>query len=183
MQLGNDIVDLKVDALVHPRFRERILNETEKRLYPQLDDDAEIWRLWAAKEAAFKAHRQKKNAVSFFVPKRWIVDLTDRKVRFRDEVYHLHLEETPDYIHAIASSDDRRFECLVTSEIEEIPIDRQSVLSRDLRLRAGLGNQLIKDEGGIPRLTVGGQEIPYSLSHHGRHIAIVHAIKSDLTEP
>lgn len=175
MRLGNDIVDLKIDARVHPRFLSRILHPTEKLLYPALRHPADIWRIWAAKEAAFKAHRQGTGCVNFLVPSRWLVDLQLNKVFFDDEEYRLSFEETDDYILATARSKDSPFTSKIFSSTRELDAKEQETESRSLREQLGL-NQPIKDSAGVPRMTLNGQTTPYSLTHHGRHVAISHGL-------
>ena len=171
MRLGNDIVDLKIDAEVHPRFVDRILHPVERILYSGLSRPEDIWRIWAAKEAAFKAHRQGEDCVDFLVPRRWLVDLQLGRVFFGDEEYWLSFEETDDYILATARSEDQPFSGRISSSSEELKHDEQRAEAQRLREELGL-NSPVKDSGGIPRVMADGRAIPYSLTHHGRHVAV-----------
>ncbi|MES2744973.1 MAG: 4'-phosphopantetheinyl transferase superfamily protein [Bdellovibrionota bacterium] len=170
MRLGNDIVDLKCDAEIHPRFVQRILHPVEKVLYSGLSEAVDIWRIWAAKEAAFKAHRQGPSPVGFFIPSRWLVDLQLQKVFFGDEEYLLRFEVTADYIHATARSEDRPYSGRIYSSESELLPEEQKQKGQTLREELGLAKEAFKDAGGIPRLA-----FPYSLTHHGRHVAVVRA--------
>jgi phosphopantetheinyl transferase (holo-ACP synthase) len=173
MRLGNDIVDLKFDAHIHPRFVSRILHPMEKLQYPGLVESKDIWAIWAAKEAAFKAYRQGQSANRFFIPNRWRVDLLGARVLFEDESYLLNLEFTQDYIYAIARSEDFPFVSRVVTATLELSPEEQCTKAQELRSALNLPQTVQKDKEGIPRLSV-----PYSLTHHGRHIAVAHGCLS-----
>lgn len=176
MRLGNDIVDLKIDAGIHPRFVQRILHPVEKVLYPGLSETRLVWRIWAAKEAAFKAHRQGENAVGYLIPNRWLVDLQLNKVFFGDEEYLLSFEETEDYVLAIARSEDFAFETKIHSAESELNPSQQKRVAQALREAIGLTYPPVKDEGGIPRYWHEGHVLPFTQTHHGRHIAVARGI-------
>ncbi len=77
--VGNDVVDLRdSDArpdTLHPRFDARVFTPAE-RLALERSEDAtrQRWRLWSAKEAAYKVAR-KLDASSTFSPSRFEVEL------------------------------------------------------------------------------------------------------------
>ena len=72
--LGNDVVDLD-DAesdttTLSPRWLERVYTARERRLIDDAADTSRMhWRLWAAKEAAFKWARQVRPRTIFSPPK------------------------------------------------------------------------------------------------------------------
>ncbi|MBC7660676.1 MAG: 4-phosphopantetheinyl transferase family protein [Chitinophagaceae bacterium] len=175
MQLGNDIVDLKIDSTIRPRFIERILHPEEVLRYPTIQNDPVlVWTLWAAKESAFKAYRQ--NNMRYFIPNLWAVDLQNNRVQFGTQSWILKVECTGDAVAATCSSSEMDFISVVrTSETELSPRD-QSALSRDvlkeLTQRYAPRAVLSKDEGGVPRLTMDDEIIPFSMSHHGRHVFV-----------
>lgn len=174
MRLGNDIVDLKVDAEIHPRFLSRILHPVEKTLYPGLSEARFIWVIWAAKEAAFKAHRQGPDPVGFLIPRQWLVDLQLNKVFFGDEEYWITFESNSEYVMATACSENKTFRSQVISSESELNHAQQISLAQSLRNGLFEEFDLEKDKGGIPILRVKGQRRPYSLTHHGRHLAIAY---------
>ncbi len=172
MRLGNDIVDLKIDAHIHPRFLERILHPEEKKAYSGLKDSKEIWKIWAAKEATFKAHRQGPNPLGFLIPSRCQVDLQTMQAYLNHECYELKLEITEDYIHVLSQSECFPTETGIRGDCEELSPSRSQELANELRRSLGILQLPPKDAGGIPRLLIGGERRPYSLSHHGRFVAI-----------
>ncbi len=181
MQLGNDIVDLKIDAEIHPRFLERILHEEEQRRYPDLSARPElVWTLWAAKEAAFKAFRQ--SEMRFFLPNRWNVDLAKSCVAFEERRWILNIEQTSDSVFATCASEAFATHSEIFSAASELLPKEQAKHSRELLdsilARYAPGAQLHKDAGGVPRLTLNQQTLPFSISHHGRHILVSLALTS-----
>lgn len=177
MRLGNDIVDLKIDADVHPRFLNRILHPNERSRYADQVGNNFIWKLWAAKEAAFKAHRQKPSPEGFFIPNRFNVDFERASVSFQDEVYILDILETEEFVLAIARSEDFTFSSGILTSDEELSPPEQRQQAALLRKNLGLSEAPpAKDEIGIPRCYENGEAIPYSLSQHGRHTSIVRGV-------
>ena len=175
MQLGNDIVDLKIDAEIHPRFLDRILHPDERILYPGIADDPKlVWTLWAAKESAFKAFRQ--SSMRFFLPNRWKVDLKNSRVQFETQSWILGIHSSEDAVWATSASNDFEFVSEMRSGDHELSPREQSEMSRallqDLLQRYAPDAVLHKDEGGVPRLTLNGHLIPFSMSHHGRHVHV-----------
>ena len=61
--VGNDIVDLRDpqsrSESLHPRFDTRVFSERERRIIGEAADSERVrWKLWAAKEAAYKLMRK-----------------------------------------------------------------------------------------------------------------------------
>ncbi len=82
--IGNDVVDLRDrDArpeTLHPRFDARVFSPAERLALERSEDpDRQRWRLWSAKEAAYKLAR-KLDPSSTFSPSRFEVEL-DRDSR------------------------------------------------------------------------------------------------------
>ena len=71
MIVGNDIVDLELAGEPSPRFVARVLAPEERRASTRA---ADVWRRWAAKEAAFKALARRDPGLPF-VHARFVVDL------------------------------------------------------------------------------------------------------------
>ena len=75
--IGNDVVDLRDPdadfASFSPRFDVRVFSASERRrIQASADPEACRWRLWAAKEAVFKAAR-KADPGAVFSPRRFEV--------------------------------------------------------------------------------------------------------------
>ncbi len=185
MQLGNDIVDLKVDSGIRPRFVERILHPEERERYPGIEDDELlVWSLWAAKESAFKAFRQAN--MRYFLPNRWNVDLKASRVQFETQSWNLEINRSEDAVWAmsISASPQALSSYTIVSEMrsgtEELSPKEQGEQGRailhDLLKRHDLDAVLQKDEHQIPRLLYKDQVLPYSMSHHGRHVFVCLAV-------
>lgn len=175
MQLGNDIVDLKIDSEIHPRFLERILHPEERTLYSGIEHDPWlIWTLWAAKESAFKAFRQ--SNMRYFLPNRWKVDLKNSRVQFETQSWILEVHRSEEAVWATSASTGFEFVSEMRSGDHELSPREQSergrALLQELVERYAPGAVLHKDEGAVPRLTLHGQLLPFSMSHHGRHVHV-----------
>jgi len=118
--VGNDVVDLRdsdSDATTHPRrFDERVFSPAERTMIRESAGSAESggttrlrWRLWAAKEAAFKAAR-KLDAATVFSPRRFEVEfsgahagrVTHRRKGGAVECFELAWWHDDDAVHAVA---------------------------------------------------------------------------------
>jgi phosphopantetheinyl transferase (holo-ACP synthase) len=120
LRIGNDIVDLldpeAHPGAVHPRFVARILAESETRSEaPQTNALRPVWRLWACKEAAYKAVARDHPGLPFS-PRSFEVELgpPDRRapgcrrhccVRWQGRVLCGEVEETARWIHAVVCED------------------------------------------------------------------------------
>ena len=113
-RVGNDVVDLRdpdSNPQTHPRrFDERVFSLDERRLLEEAPDELPLrWRLWSAKEAAFKAARKRDRAV-VFSPPRFEVEVRgpgESRVTYRasegvSERFDLRWWQTNDAVHAIA---------------------------------------------------------------------------------
>lgn len=126
--VGNDVVDLRdpdSDAGTHPRrFDERVFSSSEQQMLRQSDVSGQRsefahrsgssrlrWRLWAAKEAAFKAAR-KRDTATVFSPPRFEVEfsgadagrVTHRPKCGTVECFDLRWWQTEDAVHAVAKA-------------------------------------------------------------------------------
>jgi phosphopantetheinyl transferase (holo-ACP synthase) len=195
MSIGNDIVDLREEeGLPHPlRFASRVLCARELEALHASPKD--LWKYWAAKEAAYKAFRRLSPQLPFF-PKTFSVDLT------RKEVWHnsglkgfLHLQCTAEYIHALVqcSQDDSVETSLARLSDheqgkEDVARENPSLAVRKLLVRKLCACSHIREEAlsvlsfpqspssqssPAPELLYDGQILPvsFSLSHHGAFIA------------
>lgn len=115
--LGNDVVDLRdpdSDARTHPhRFDERVFSPAEQRLIRRRPEASQLrWRLWAAKEAAFKAARRR-DGTTVFSPPRFEVELstedegrvTHRREGHAPQHFDLRWWHADGAVHAVASAE------------------------------------------------------------------------------
>jgi phosphopantetheinyl transferase (holo-ACP synthase) len=111
--VGVDVVDLDHPRCVgrhrDPRFRRRILAEPERELVSAASDPAMmLWRLWAAKEAAYKVVSKVRSAPPPFVHAAFRVSDRDPAaprefgaVSWEDQTVRVHWHEHPGRIAAV----------------------------------------------------------------------------------
>lgn len=173
--IGNDVVDLRdADARpggLHPRFDEKAFSDAERAwLADGPDPSRRRWTLWAAKEAAFKALRQRDPGVGF-APRRFRVwlDAPGRTgvVRLGAVELGVRVDHGPDWVHALASDTAR-----ATWSLEAVADEREARRAVRHLARAGLPDGVrVERRERIPELHWGGRRAPLSLSHHGRFVA------------
>ena len=184
MLVGNDVVDLRdpqsqPDAL-HPRWDSRVFSFVElDRLKEALSPHVQRWRMWAAKESAFKVAKKIDPSLSFF-PTSFHVELYDETtatVRHELERFTVRLHETVEYVHAVATREGSPFTWSKIGWAEAAcAASRQAreMASRAIqRLFDTQSEVVIEPEGRIPVAFVEGVRLPIdlSLSHHGRFVA------------
>jgi len=204
--LGNDVVDLRdrdADyATYRAGFDARVFGEPERSAIQAGPDSSRIrWRLWSAKEAAYKAARRIDSSTSFS-PICFAVDLGDASdptatVRHGAAHFAVRFHDGRDFIHAVALSlqpvapsidrvttlaIDGVFDAMLIghARIASATPDRQSVLARAhaaeaLAARWEVDPAAIGFErvGRIPEILLAGRPtgVPVSLSHHGDYVA------------
>lgn len=189
--VGNDVVDLRdADATsrLAPRFDARVFGPDEiASLDRSPDRSRRRWRLWAAKEAAYKA-AVKLDAEIVFSPVRFRVRLDDDACEGRVETpvgsLVLRLWESQGAVHGVARTAPARA-CAATRVVEgmtrapdpqasgdpEAPGRRARRLACE-RVAAALGLPVsaleVRKRGRIPELWIQGRRgADLSLSHHG----------------
>lgn len=152
-RLGNDLVDLSApgaaDKVRDLRFLNRILAPAEQEWLARSErPDRALWRLWSAKEAAFKAWSRFDPAL-IFAHSRFEVDPEDGSVRTPQGTCRVHWREQEDWIHCLAWTGE--FPEPPCWEVERLgqgipahgpeAVRLPSLQARDLALRllAGLG--------------------------------------------
>ena len=204
--VGNDVVDLldrDADrATYRPGFDARVFGAAERAAIHGAADASRVrWRLWAAKEAAYKAARRI-DPETPFSPIGFAVDAGDRSgvaatVRHGEARYAVRFHDGRDFVHAVATrvradasparsiaapAVDAIFEAMLIghARVAAPTPDRQSALVRRhaahaLAVRWGIDSALIDFErvGRIPRILLEGRptRVAVSLSHHGDHVA------------
>lgn len=187
MLVGNDLVDLRVSAAEppHPRFFERVCTAEELRWLHTADDRAARgWALFAAKEAAYKA-LSRRNPGLAFAHRAFVVSSDGAAVQYGTTTLDLQLEQTADYVHAIATTDPALTHFAVreiaashdpSSQVRKLACERiadlcgcggcELAIVRSPRASAWDGYEppclLNKDEPS---------SLVVSLSHHGRYVA------------
>jgi len=207
--VGNDIVDLgdpeNQPGAIHPRFDERVFTPAEwerlaerARLTGQAAAHRLRWRMWAAKESAFKAAR-KLDAGVRFLPRRFSVQLPDNAravirhaavghavVRHAVGRFEVSFHEAEDWVHAIATLSGGIGRGQKTfAVIERVERGRSAASDASARVRAmarsALGSVLsiapceieIAAAGCVPVARWRKSPLPVnlSLSHHGSFLA------------
>jgi phosphopantetheinyl transferase (holo-ACP synthase) len=201
--VGNDVVDLRDPetrpAAIHRRFDERAFTPAERvRLTASETAHRVRWRMWAAKESAFKVAR-KLDPGTRFLPRAFSVQLGEDAravVRHAMGRFEVSFSWTDDWVHAIATPSDsaeipgpggphagRGVEAL----LERARWGRTATAQVSARVRSmarsAIGSVLsispfeieIVTAGGVPVATWRESPLPIdlSLSHHGRFLACV----------
>lgn len=204
--IGNDVVDLRaaeaVGAACRGRFVARVCTAAEREAVASAaNPDRELWALWAAKEAAFKAIRKADHGIRF-IPRNFEVEFPRTRtaqspglVRHGSRLLACSLCATDDYVHAICrcpaegASAQARGE--LYSAVRKLPADPVAApegadaghrpesaaarrLLEELALRhAGLRGRVIREDDLPPRLVCDSEDqvIDISLSHDGRYAA------------
>ncbi len=169
---------------MHPGFDARVFASRElESIERASDSNRQRWRLWSAKEAAYKMLRKLDASVAFS-PVKFSVDLDSQGsgwVRFSSWRVPVRVAETTDAIHALAFEDDRSSAGLTHGLLRMTePCPDPSSLSRAARQLAitqiakefGFDSTEleIRRESRIPYLMRAGQRagLDLSLSHHGQ---------------
>jgi phosphopantetheinyl transferase (holo-ACP synthase) len=190
--VGNDVVDLccadTLPGATHPGFDARVFAPSERAaLTSSAAPNRLRWILWAAKESAFKAARQRDRSV-VFSPRRFVVSLHDQgrgTVCHRQEAFSISIGLTDAAVHVVATPAGRMAPPVLTA-LGQVDVDDASAAVRQLAyavLTPWLGVRRddleIVREDRIPRLQRCGQPLPLdiSLSHHGRFVAFACAAR------
>lgn len=128
MLIGNDVVDLRdpetQPGAIHPRFDERVFTPAERaRLTNEATAHRTRWRMWAAKESAFKVARKLDPGVRF-LPRLFSVQLKGNAravVRYAVGRFEVSFSGADDWVHAIATlSDGSGVEALLDGSAERL---------------------------------------------------------------
>ena len=194
--VGNDVVDLlDPDArgeTLHPRFDERVFCERELHMLGRSTHSGRLrWRMWAAKEAAYKAARKLDGSV-IFSPRRFetrgleLAVMAPATVEHAGRSFALRVVEQADAVHAVAFSAGERASCCEVQRLDgecalrdpdgpSRAVRRLALMAARALLQAPEQELEIRREGRIPRVYRCGAPAPLdlSLSHHGAVVAFV----------
>jgi hypothetical protein len=183
--VGNDVVDLldpESDArTLHPRWDARVFNSAERRqLASHAESSSLRWKLWAAKEAAYKLVRKLDARIVFSPPKFEVELLSEGRgtVSFGSMRLPVRLMDAVDGIHAIAREPSDAEQTIIAGH-RRISVDDAAAPGREARklavtqIAAALGAEPsefeVRRERRIPKLWRGDRpcDLDLSLSHHG----------------
>lgn len=184
--IGNDVVDLR-DPDARPgasraRFDARVFAPAERdRLDRAGRPEVERWRLWAAKEAAFKAARRARPAL-VFAPSRFRVEPRDAahgRVTIEGSSFEIVWTGDDDAVHAVASLEGA-VRAIVAArrapgEDPSLAVRRLAVETVAAVLGVAAETLAVTASGRVPILAIGERRIALSLSHHGEMIAFAAA--------
>ena len=188
--VGNDVVDLRDLETrargLHPRFDARVFARSEGEALRASEAPQRLrWRLWAAKEAAYKVARKLDPRV-IFSPAHFVVTLDDAhqgRVSCAAGTVSVVLHEDGESVHAIATDDGASeprilFARAVASDPREASqvVRRLAIRSVAERLATDPQRLRVVRRDRIPHLVVGEADaaprtLDLSLSHHGRFVA------------
>lgn len=151
-------------------FSEEEMNQIINSNDPELC----LWKLWAMKETAYKAHQRSFDLPRKLNPKAFscVLDISNSggKVSIDDSVYDIELNITSGYLHATSSSEKvskNVFQINKDSAFDLITVitDNYHFTTEDFSIK--------KNAHGIPSIVAEDHsiEIPFSLSHHGKFTA------------
>ena len=172
MLVGNDIIDL-LSTPPHPKFYDRITSLKEKEIFEKGNITA--LKLWAAKEAGYKALYQKNPCITG-IPRRFEVAKGYSEVRCGEQATQIRLTVTDQFILAEAyqSPSTARSEILLISGGDQSASARtaaKTLLEKE-PFNLNCDEFEVIKFGKVPRVvTKNGCEYPISLSHHGRFAA------------
>ena len=171
--IGNDIVDLADAGTPSPRFLARVLAPEERR------HEAQIWRLWAAKEAAYKL-LVRDDASLPFAHRLFVVDLEARLVRHPSATVHVRWNGDERHVGCVAWR-DADTDVFAASEprgdLDEPSASVRSLARRLLQVVLGRDDEtieILRSASGPPEVWRGGRRddgLSVSLSHDGRYVA------------
>lgn len=165
MSVGNDIVDLAIFDH-HPRFAERVCTPAELRA---IDSKRSLARIFAAKEAAYKAAVKLGLQPGFAHRK---LEVSSDRVTYEGRAFPLSITDGPQWVHAVVGE--------ATMVHVEEGNDARAALARALSRALGKEVTIVRDPApgswdghGPPRVV--GADADVSLSHDGRFVAFAAA--------
>ncbi|MGE0172187.1 MAG: 4'-phosphopantetheinyl transferase superfamily protein [Oligoflexales bacterium] len=200
LSVGNDVVDIRRTERHHPRFAHRVLSAWELDTFASKGktDPLLLWKMWAAKEAAYKDLKRYHQAL-VFSPRRFEIDFDNGTARSQDtgEALAIQTFTGDNWVYCTANSTKGVKIVSYLSDVSQIKkfgdIDNDSKLSKlsqQVRIlaRAAAAKEFslpldkieIKTSptSKAPSLRLGDNKdlLPLSLSHHGDYLAAAWAV-------
>lgn len=184
--MGNDIVDFQKAGLESNWHRkgylDKLFGRTEQELiFDSPDPNQMVWLLWSMKEACYKIHFRHKGVRSY-QPKNMICGNllfnegnASGQILYEDEVCSSRSVINENFVHTSVVSCYSVFKNLrvfIEDNTEENNFDNY----RNFRAKNDLlAYRIIKSRYNIPNLlhTATGEQLPLSMSHHGRFLSFV----------
>ena len=186
--IGNDIVDLRTnEPPLHKEYKSRVFTQNETSNIGE--SCVSHWLHWAAKEAAYKALKQRDPSI-IFTPRKFEYFIGDNLVIFGDQVLFCRSQLCSEYVHVSCSTNRELLWCSDLREwIRKIPNDLSSSsqivrevavekIARALNLPSPALNIVTSGSGdnwsGAPSLLIYGSHTAHALSfsHHGQYVAV-----------
>ena len=169
LMIGNDLVFLPsaVDSnkLLNTKFLQKVFTPHEQRL---INSEIELWKCWAAKEAAYKVVNRKTGERKF-APKSFQVNLVKNIVSTEIGELQLVFGEVDSCIHAICLEKKIEFSTFVLEYTKEINTT-SDVLTE---LQNLIQYKLLYDDQGLPYIVSNNNALSISISHDAHVIAVV----------
>jgi phosphopantetheinyl transferase (holo-ACP synthase) len=184
--IGNDIIDLEVAANQSNWKRAGWLNklftkEEQALILESNSPEIEVWRMWAMKEAAWKAHQRRYNLPRRFEPRAIIctsevnANSGHGTIRISKATYFSQITLGEDHIHCVVSmTKNTHFH----PAIFRGNVDLKREFISNFSYFKGLSKRnikIVKNENYIPVLTISKciLDANFSFSNHGKFSAYV----------
>lgn len=173
--VGNDIVDLQAAGHTSNWHRERFLDKLFTPSEQHHIREAEcpfpmLWRLWSLKEASYKLYTQLYPG-RFYNPKGFECSLYGQSatVEFKGFQCYAHTRSTSDYIISEASLNKKEMGSVIVKLTTTDPKGQSEELRDWVLQHLGGAYRFQKNPFDIPVLVHGKEQVPISLTHHGRY--------------
>lgn len=179
--IGNDIVDLKLAGVEsnwkRAGFLDKLFGKQEQEaIFNSEIPEIEVWKLWAMKEAAYKAHQRLFDLPRSFHPKKLLIthNVAEKGIVAIDrQQYILQSNIMGNCVHSVAILQGS--EKNIVKKTGCFP-DIKAELIRKVANMQGLRREDIgikKNRNSVPYLFLNGKVSPFafSLAHHGKYSA------------
>lgn len=188
--IGNDIVDFQkaeLESNWHRKgYLDKLFNKTEQELiFDSADPNQMVWLFWSMKEACYKSHFRDSGIRSYkpivITCSNLLVDESSAsgEIHYDNHVYYSRSVLSKNFVHTYAVShySDFKNSTLFIEENTELKDNTEKKNFNDYhnfrRKNDLLAYRIIKSRYNIPHLLniVTGEQLPLSVSHHGRFLS------------
>ncbi len=180
--IGNDLVCFKSNptrvAERHERYLRKTFTAKEREVIVASRFPFINLLLWSAKEAAFKIYMQQHpEKEKFYAPKKFEVSIKIIKpmeasgtVTYLSKIYFFSTNILDDYLHTIAVANEATLPSVFTNIYKKVHNQERRIMNPEFGKI-----EILKNQFGIPKAFVKGEELPYavSVSHDGEWEAVV----------